>query len=129
MTRRGARLVLIGNGNAEQAEAFRTEFSGDLDLVLDPELVGYRASKLENGLLTSMYPRTGFSFFRALRNGFRPGRIEGSGSQLGGAFVVTPDGQLIYRFVARSIDDRADLDEILAAIDRHDARIASAPPA
>lgn len=116
--RRGGRLVLIGNGSPEEGDVFRSEVSGELELLVDPELNGYRAARLKRSLLTAVSPRTALEFFKAWLAGYRPGKIAGDAAQLGGAFVIAPGDRLLYSFVSRTLDDEADFEDLLRALDR-----------
>jgi hypothetical protein len=117
----GARLVLIGNGTPEQGrELLRDTGSQDLPfrLILDPQLVGYRAAQLERPLLYGVRPRTALSFLRAWRRGARGGPTAGDPHELGGAFVICPERGVAYSFICRVLGDQPDLDDIVATLER-----------
>jgi hypothetical protein len=117
----GARLVLIGNGTPEQGRDFLRDTGSEelpFRLVLDPQLVGYRAAQLERPLLYGVRPRTALSFFRAWRRGFRGAALAGDPHELGGAFLICPERGVVYSFVARVLGDQPDLDEIVAILGR-----------
>ena len=117
LNERNLRLVLIATGSVEQARGFRGEIPEGSVLLVDPEMVGYRAAELERSLFAVYHPRTTFSFFKALRRGFRPGPVQGDVAQLGGMFVICPEAGNIYSHVAKSIADRPQIDDVFAEID------------
>ena len=114
---RGAELVIVGNGNATFAAAFREDFSLDGPLLVDPELRAYRAAGLRRGRVELLSPRVPWNALRALARGNRQTGVQGDPWQLGGVFVIRPGGALTYRFMSREAGDHAPLDEVLAALE------------
>ncbi len=111
-------MVVIGNGSAAFARAFREDLAlpDDLVLLVDPELRSYRAAGMRRGRSELFSPRLATNALRALRGGFRQGAVQGDPFQLGGVLVLRPDGALTYRHVSREAGDPADLDAVLAAL-------------
>ena len=114
---RGVRLALIGTGTPEQAAEFERLFAPGIDVLVDPEMVGYRAAKLKRGLFHAYKPSSLLAFLRALRDGFRPGPTQGDALQLGGVFVISPEPRTLLAHISRAIHDRKPLDRILEAVD------------
>jgi hypothetical protein len=114
---RGAELVLVGNGTVEQARAF-FELAGGVvgRVVVDPQLVGYRAAQLRRDLFYGARPATVCRFAGAWRRGFRPRGVAGDPLQLGGAFVIARGGEVRYSFVARSLGHHPRRRDLLAAL-------------
>jgi NAD(P)-dependent dehydrogenase (short-subunit alcohol dehydrogenase family) len=115
---RGAGLAIVGNGNAAFAAAFRedVELPPEVTLLVDPELRAYRAAGLRRGRVEVLSPRLALNGLRAFRAGFRQTGVEGDPWQLGGAFVLRPDGACTFRQASREAGDHADLDRVLAAL-------------
>jgi NAD(P)-dependent dehydrogenase (short-subunit alcohol dehydrogenase family) len=115
---RGAALAIVGNGNAGFAAAFREdlELPDAVTLLVDPELAAYRAAGLRRGRVEALSPRVALNGLRAFRRGFRQTGIEGDPWQLGGAFVLRPDGSVSFRQASREAGDHADVDALLAAL-------------
>ena len=113
----GAELVIVGNGAAHFAAAFREDFQLDCPLLVDPELRAYRAAGLRRGRVEILSPRLPWNAFRALRSGSRQGAIEGDPWQLGGVFVIRAGGELTYRHASREAGDHPPIGDILAALD------------
>jgi dehydrogenase/reductase SDR family protein 12 len=115
---RGAGLAIVGNGNAAFAAAFREDLAlpAEVTLLVDPELRAYRAAGLRRGRVEALSPRIALNGLRAFGRGFRQTGIEGDPWQLGGAFVLRPDGACTFRQVSREAGDHADLDRLLEAL-------------
>jgi hypothetical protein len=113
---RGARLIVIGNGQPWQAKAFREGARIPFELWVDPEMKAYRAAGLRRGLSKAFSLRSPGHLVRALRKGFRQTAVQGDPWQLGGAFVITPDGVTRFSQVSREAGDHASLHELLAAL-------------
>ncbi|MPZ24266.1 MAG: redoxin domain-containing protein [Dehalococcoidia bacterium] len=115
--RLGARLIIVGNGTPEQADSFRTSMRGDLEVYTDPSRETYRAAGLRRGALAAMGPRTWIGTLRAAAGGSFPKGRMGDPLQLGGVFVVLPDGSTPYAHVSRFAGDHPKPDTVLAALD------------
>jgi NAD(P)-dependent dehydrogenase (short-subunit alcohol dehydrogenase family) len=113
----GAELVIVGNGAPNFALAFREDFELDCPLLVDPELRAYRAAGLRRGRVELLSPRLPLHALRALRSGSRQAGVQGDPWQLGGVFVIRPDGDLTYRYASREAGDHAPIGEILAALE------------
>ena len=111
----GARLVLIGNGTPAQAKTYQAEIGSDIELLVDPKLVGYHAMDLKRSLLSTYNPT---SFLKAIglsRLGFRQRPREGDPLQLGGVFVISPEQRVTWAYRSRSPADFPAIEDILAA--------------
>jgi len=125
--RAGAELVIVGNGGPSFAAAFREDFALDGPLLVDPELRAYRAAGLRRGRVEILSPRLAFSAARALGKGYRQTGVEGDAWQLGGAFVIRPDGATTFQHVAEHAGDHASEEAILAALEKDAPVIDEAP--
>lgn len=112
----GAELVIVGNGAAGFAQAFREDFAIDGPLLVDPELRAYRAAGLRRGRVELLSPQLPLAAMRALRGGYRQTSVEGDPWQLGGTFVIWPGGRLTFRHVAGHAGDHARLDDVYDAL-------------
>ena len=115
---KGVRLVVIGNGQPWHAAAFREDEGISFDLWVDPEMKAYRAAGLRRGLAKALSWRSLGHVWRAMRRGFRQTKVQGDPWQLGGVFVVTPDGKTVYEQMSREAGDHASLPELLEVLDR-----------
>ncbi len=114
--RRGAELVVVGNGSPEQAAAFRAEAAVDFPLYVDPELEAFAAAGLRRGLGTVLRPSVFRRAFHAWRAGFRQRGVAGDPWQQGGLFVIRPGGIVIFAHVSRAAGDHADPHAVLTVI-------------
>jgi len=125
---RGINVVIIGNGNAVFAEAFREEFEIEGTLLVDPELAAYRAAGLRRGRVELASPRLLSNAFRAYREGARQTGVEGDPWQLGGVFVIAPGGELRFAFRSREAGDHAAQEDIEAALSPDAPRVEESGP-
>jgi dehydrogenase/reductase SDR family protein 12 len=112
----GASLVIIGNGSAEFAQAFREDLDLTGPILIDPDLLSYRAAGLRRGRAEILSPRLWTNAARALGAGYRQNSVEGDPWQLGGVFVIRPGGDLLYQYRSREAGDHADPADILASL-------------
>jgi len=115
--RRGGELVIVGNGSRYFATSFREELRLDCPLLVDPELVAYRAAGLRRGRVEILSPRVPLNALRAFWNGARQHGVQGDPWQLGGVFVIRPGGEVVYRYVSREAGDHAPMAELLAGLE------------
>ena len=115
---KGVRLVVIGNGQPWHAKAFREDEGIPFELWVDPEMKAYRAAGLRRGLAKAVSRRSLGHVWRAIRSGFRQTKIQGDPWQLGGAFVITPDGKTLYEQVSREAGDHVPIPELMEVLDR-----------
>lgn len=112
----GATLVVVGNGLPWQAKAFRDEQGIDFPLVVDPDLVAYRAAGLRRGMLHTLGPRVLAHAARAFGRGFRQGSVQGDPWQVGGVFLVLPGGRVAWQHVSREAGDHPSSEAIHVAL-------------
>ncbi|MCB0215906.1 MAG: hypothetical protein H6648_07540 [Caldilineae bacterium] len=114
LRRRGAQLIVIGNGSPAHARAFAAEAAIPFALYVDPERLAYRAAGTGKGIA----PGTFSASLRAMRKGHRQTATRGDAAQNGGVFVFDAEGRERYRQISRFSGDHADPAEILAALPR-----------
>ncbi len=114
----GAELIVIGNGTAEQAQWFVEDTGLDVPLYTDPSLQVYDAVEARRGVLSSMNWGTISAALRTFRRGFRQNRTMGAAFQQGGVFVITPGGDMPYRYVSGHAGDHPDPAEPVRAIEQ-----------
>ena len=109
--------MIIGNGSAEFAQAFREDLDVPGTILVDPDLLCYRAAGLRRGRAEILSPRVFTNAARALQSGYRQNSVEGDPWQLGGIFVMRPGGDLLYQYRSREAGDHPDPATILAALE------------
>ena len=112
----GAELVVIGNGNAAQARAFRDAEQVTFPLYTDPSLTSYRAAGLKRSLGSVLSPKVWLHGLSATVAGHRQSATQGDALQQGGVFVFDVGGVELYRYVSQEAGDHPDPDAILAAL-------------
>lgn len=112
----GASLAVVGSGSVAQAAAFHKDRQLPFALYTDPSLRTFAAAGLRRGLLTAMSVGVFRNASRAMKAGFRQGATEGDPWQQGGAFVIRPDGSLLYAQISVEAGDHADPAAMLAAL-------------
>jgi peroxiredoxin len=116
--RRGAELVIVGNGRPEHAVDFRDAEHVECPLYVDPELRAYAAAGLRRGLRSSLAPGVLLRGVRALRDGMRQGATMGDPWQQGGVFVIRPGNRVDFSHVSEEAGDHPAVETILAALER-----------
>jgi hypothetical protein len=113
----GAELLIIGNGAPNFARAFREDLGITTPLYTDPSLATYRLLEFKRGVMSAILSLETFgSAVRALRQGFRQGRVRGDAWQLGGVLVVRSDGTLAYRYASAVAGDHPPVADVLGAL-------------
>jgi hypothetical protein len=116
--RRGAELIIVGNGRPEQAIDFRDSEHVESPLYVDPELRAYAAAGLKRGLASSFSPGVLLRGIRALREGKRQGVVMGDPWQQGGVFIIRPRGRVEFAHVSEEAGDHPSSAAILSALDK-----------
>jgi NAD(P)-dependent dehydrogenase (short-subunit alcohol dehydrogenase family) len=124
----GARLVIVGNGAANFAEAFQADFDITGPLLVDTELRSYRAAGLRRGRVEVLSPRLPVHALRAWLAGARQTSVQGDPWQLGGVFVIRPDGALSFRYVSREAGDHPSVDALIAALAEDAPEVSESEP-
>jgi peroxiredoxin len=114
--RRGADLVVVGNGSVEQARAFHEARQLPFALYTDPSRESYRRAELRRGLTSSLNPRVALRALAAFRQGFRQTSTEGDPLQQGGVFVIAQGGRVLFEYASRHAGDHPDNRDVLRAL-------------
>jgi hypothetical protein len=114
----GARLVVVGQGEPEDAARFRDRFHVEgLEVLVDAEREAYARAGTKIGGLRDLYS------FRSVTQGIAisarhrmlQGRTVGDAGQLGAVLVVAPDGRVAWSHIAEDPADNPPVDEVLDA--------------
>ena len=116
----GAGLVLIGQLTPRHAAHFRRRQKIELTVLADEDRVSYRAVGAKVGKLGDLLgPRVvAKGALTTLRTGKLQGRTLGDPAQLGGAIVIKPTGETVWRHIAKDASDNASPQQIPAALGR-----------
>ena len=107
---------MVGNGTPEEAKAFRAERAPSVPLYVDPRLRAYRAAGLRRNLGGIVSLKVLAAAKRAHAEGHSQGRTAGEPWQLGGVFVIRPDGAVPFAQRSDSAGDHADPAAVLASL-------------
>ncbi|MFY9343171.1 MAG: peroxiredoxin-like family protein, partial [Planctomycetota bacterium] len=106
----GARLVFVGTGLPAMAADFARTHAGPHPVLSDPAKKAFRAAGARRSVFTVLHWRMLGNLWRALRGGFRQGRVQGDPWQAGGVLVLDRNGALLHQELDRSSGDALDLD-------------------
>ena len=114
----GARVVLIGMGTPRQAAWFARKYAPGLTVLADEQRRSYRAFGLESGSVGDLLgPKSVVTGIRhAARSGVMQGRPTGNVTQLGGALVIAPGGEVRFEHRSENAGDSAEPDALLGAL-------------
>lgn len=116
--RRGAELIIVGNGQPRHAIDFRDSEHVDSPLYVDPELHAYAAAGLKRGLRSTLSPGVILSGVRAFRQGKRQSATMGDPWQQGGVFIIRPGNRVDFSYISAEAGDHPPAEDILAALDK-----------
>ena len=111
----GGELVIIGNGTPEQAGWFVADFTITTPVFTDPSLAVYKAAGTKKPAFLD--PRSFLMSLRAMRKGYRQTKTQGKALQNGGVFVITPSGEVPYRYISDYAGDHPDPEAPVAALE------------
>jgi peroxiredoxin len=112
----GVEPIVIGNGTPLMAEAFREETGLDVPLYTNPGREVYVALGAKRpSFLVMLNPRMWRNYVRSAIRGYWPSRIKGDAAQLGGVFLVRPDGSMPYVDRSDLAGDHPSREELLRA--------------
>ena len=114
-------VVLITFSDPEKLATYRNRNELPFPILMDRDRVAYRAFGLARGSIARVWGwRAGRRYLEILRanglSGLR--RPEEDTLQLGGDFVVGPDGVLEYGFWGDGPDDRPSVDDLIDEVRR-----------
>ncbi len=115
----GAHLVLIGQGGPRQAAHLRRKLGLDgVPILADADRASYRAAGARRGGVAELLgPKSVVSAVNHMaRSRVVQGRPVGDVSQLGGAMVVRPGGEVAFWRMAEHAGENAEAAELLAAV-------------
>ena len=114
----GAAVLLITFAPAPWPERWLEETGAPFPLLLDPDRAVYRAYGLRRDIWNCWHPRMFWIYFKLMLKGRKLRGIQGDPYQLGGDFVIGPDGIVRLARPSRDPGDRPGVDELVAALKR-----------
>ena len=111
------KVGLISFGEKDEAKIWQKETCSSFQLLLDSDRSVYRAYKLRRSLLNSWNPKTLWYYTRLLLSGIRWRGVKGDSIQLGGDFIINPDGRFLLVYPSKEATDRPAISEILTLLE------------
>lgn len=113
---RGAELVVLGNGNVDDARRFAREQGIKFRLLTDPTGESYRQAGMRRGLATVVGPSVLGRGLVAWARGFRQNEVLGDPLQQGGVLVIAAGGHEVFRHVSRRAGDHPSTAQLIAVL-------------
>lgn len=107
-------VLLLSFGAPEVARVWLEGKCPSFQLLLDTERTSYRAYGLERSWLRSWNLKTLWYYLRALLGGRKWHGIQGDSTQLGGDFIVSPGGRVLFAYRSHDPTDRPKVSELIA---------------
>lgn len=93
----GFEVAVIGNGTPFMAQAFVEDYAFEVPVFTNPERDVYLALGAKRpSWFFILNPRFYINSLRVLKQGYRQGKTQGDKAQLGGVFIVLPNGDMPY---------------------------------
>ncbi|MCK9494829.1 MAG: AhpC/TSA family protein [Dehalococcoidia bacterium] len=113
----GVQPVVIGNGTPLMAEAFAEETGLAVPLYTNPGREVYDALGAKRpGAIALLDPRVYWNGLKTVLRGFFPKKKQGDAAQLGGVFLVRPDGSMPYAYRSDLAGDVPSPREVLRVV-------------
>lgn len=110
----GGEIVILGNGSPENARWFIEDFKVTMRVFVDPDLSSHKIVGARQQNLFD--PRSMMRAGSLMVRGFRQTKTMGPGLQLGGVFVITPTGQMPFRYLSKFAGDHPDPKDAIKAL-------------
>jgi hypothetical protein len=113
----GVDLVLIGQATPRHAKHFAKKLGLDGETILaDEDRRTYKVAGFKRANLGQLLgPKSVMSGVKhGARSGVVQGRIVGDAAQLGGAMVIAPGGEVVFRRASKNAGDTIEVADLLA---------------
>eukprot|EP01114_Cavostelium_apophysatum_P006256 TRINITY_DN174_c0_g3_i2.p1 TRINITY_DN174_c0_g3~~TRINITY_DN174_c0_g3_i2.p1 ORF type:complete len:932 (+),score=249.00 TRINITY_DN174_c0_g3_i2:1540-4335(+) len=119
----GVNVIAIGQGSAESARVFLKDHKFTGKLFVDEKREVFKALNCNRGFKYMLTKKTAEVVRQAHKEGFRQGPIAGMNGgddrQLGGCFVVSNAGDMVYKAIEQYAGDPADLSAVVTSIQKY----------
>lgn len=114
--RKNCELILIGSGAPSHINEFRkiTGYKGQI--LTDPDRLTFKFLGLISGIGGLLGLKTITRGISAIFKGVKPGKLQGSALQLGGAVIIDKTGSLLYHFRCKEAGEDPLVSDMLAAV-------------
>jgi peroxiredoxin len=107
---------IISFGASSLARWWLEDTGVPFTLLLDPRRTAYQAYGLERSLLRSWGVKTFLRYARLLASGRRWRGIQGDSGQLGGDFIVDPQGLIRLAYPSRNHTNRPPVEQLISML-------------
>lgn len=115
----GAELVIVGSGNPSMAGFFAEDYHVTTPLFTDPSREVYQAFGAKRPTWAALLnPRLYWNGLRVALRGHWPGRPQGDLAQLGGVFIIMPNGDLPFAYRSSVAGDLPSIPRLLTELRR-----------
>jgi len=111
----GIHLVAVGSGTPLMAKSFQQEFGFSGDIYVDQKREIYNTLGCNRGVKYVLNGKALKSIQAAMADGFSQGKTAGDSLQLGGTFVISAKGGILFQHLEAFAGDHVDLTELLSA--------------
>jgi hypothetical protein len=119
----GAAVLIVSFEPPAQAVRLARTLGLPYPVLSDPERSAYRAFGLGQGSRERLWSRqTAGAYLRGLKDGHLPRWPRGDVAQLGGDFVINPEGNVTFAYRGTTPADRPPVAELVEAVRRSVAR-------
>lgn len=111
-----ADLIVIGCGKPDHIEEFRDVTGYPGKIYTDSSRESFKVLGLTSSVGGLLGMKTLSRGFSAIRQGIKPGSLQGNALQMGGAVVITTDSEIRYLYQSREAGDDPPVVELLDAV-------------
>ncbi len=109
-------FVLTFNGREDWAQDWLNNTKSPFPMLNDPDKAIYDAYGLESSVLRSWSPRTLWYYTKHVLQGNALNGVMGDPNQLGGDFIIAPDGTVQLAYYSDDPTDRPELKQLFAVL-------------
>jgi hypothetical protein len=109
----GVRVLVVSFAAPLDNRRWQSENCPTFEVLADESRHIYRAYGMMRSFFRSWAPRTFLYYIRALASGRQWRGIQGDANQLGGDFIVNPDGTFLLYHPSQNATDRPEVEEMV----------------
>ncbi len=109
-------VVIIGQGNVDQAKDFDTTHGKGLRAVVDSDRRTYALLSMERSWASTLGPRSAARAVQATAGGFVQGATQGDAFQQGGVLVVRAGGKPVFFYRSRFAGDHPEVEAVIDSL-------------
>ena len=113
----GVAVAVVGMGTPAQTTDFVNELRLPFPVLCDPSRDAYAAyGAIRMGISQMVNPKGAGAILGAVRNGHGGGKVVGDAMQLGGVWVISPNGTVLLARPSAYMGDHPSAEEIIAVV-------------